>query len=273
MEKICIIIRVYNRIEDLKYCLAIIRETWSSYEYFIIITANGRSDGYVIDQATIDLADSVIETRHNIGHFSGNSQLLLAATPHIPQDCAFTIILESDTWLYGDELIKEYIQRLTKEGAVWASAQFFRYVLNLATDFAILKTQLIKDMPELFEFTHTPEYYIGELLTSKGLKYLYIKELMPVNLPRYVKKYPFAPTGRFFAFAQGKMVTHHIELLKEGMAEKKFYFNVVSGERYFDVPDRYPAWLTLLSSKFFSGLSALVPYKGWFIKRKKISVL
>ena len=270
MEKVCIIIRVYNRTEDLKYCVSIIRDTWKSHNYFVIVVANGRKDGYVINEDTAGRSDLLIETGNNIGHFTGNSQLLLAAVPHIPADCAFTIILEADTWFFGDDLVAKYIHQMKKENAIWASAQFFRYVLNLATDFAIIKTALIRKMPEVFAFSQTPEYYIGNFLMDRGLKFIYIKELMPVSLPRYARKYPFAPTGRFFVFPNGRMVSHHVEHLKNGMAEKKFYFNAVAGRRYFDVPDKYPSWLILAFLRLLSSLSVLMPYKSWFIKRKNL---
>ena len=113
--------------------------------------------------------------------------------------------------------------------------------LNLATDFAIVKTSFVKEHPQVFTFNITPEYYVAQFLKNNGFKFIYIKENMPVNLPRYIRRYPFAPTGRFFVFPKGKMVTHHIESLKDGMNEKKIFFNMIAGKDYFELPYKRPA--------------------------------
>jgi len=268
MSKICVLIRVYNRVEDLKDCVDIIRDTWKSFDYYIMIVTNGEGDGYIIDGDSKSKADKVINLTENVGHFNGNSQLLLDGLQHIPDECEYTIILEADTWLYGDELIKKYISQLAKKNAVWASAQFFRFIRNLATDFAIIKTSFIKAHPEIFKFEQTPEYFVANYLKQNAHKFIYINENMPVNLPRYIRKYPFAPTGRFFLFPAGKMVTHHIESLKNGMDEKKFYFNVAANKRYFDVPNIRPIYLTRALLKAWVALTAVIPYKSWFIKQK-----
>lgn len=267
--KICVIIRVYNRLEDLKYCVSIIRDTWKSNNYFIIIAFNGAEDGYTIDDATLAGINLLIHVKNNVGHFSGNSQLLLAALPSIPRDCDYTIILEADTWIYEDAIIKKYVGLLEKHNAVWASAQFFRYVRNLATDFAIIKTAFVLKEPDVWKFDKTPEYYVANYISKKRYQFIYITELMPVNLPRYVKRYPFAPGGRFFCFPEGKMVTHHIETLKNGMDEKKFYFNLVAARKYFTVPDLMPRNMTKRLLKLWMFLSVFIPYKGWFVREKE----
>lgn len=269
MKRVCVLIRVYNRVDDLRYCINIIRDTWKLNDYYILVIFNGEEDGYVISQETRQQADLLLTIKSNTGHFSGNSQLLLAGLPHIPDDCDYTLILEADTWLYGDGLIEKYIVQLRQQNAVWASAQFFRYVLNLATDFALVKTAFVKAHPDVFRFKQTPEYYIANFLTDNGFKFIYIHENMPVNLPRYIKRYPFAPTGRFFLFPHAKMVTHHIEALKNGMKEKKADFNAVAQARYFDIDAPRPPALTRIGIRLSMALSALLPYSGWIVKRKK----
>jgi len=269
MDKVCVLIRVYNRVEDLKYCLEIIRASWKLNEYHVIVIANGEKDGYIIEEDCKKNVDQLISLPTNTGHFTGNSQLLLEGLNFIPDDCAYTIILEADTWLYGDEIVSKYIKKLKDENAVWASAQFFSYVSNLATDFAIVNTSFVKTHPEIFTFSGTPEYYVANYLNKHNQKFIYIKELMPINTPRYIHKFPYAPTGRFFAFPDGKMVTHHIESLKRGMDEKKFHFNVVADTNYFKVDNQRSYYWTRLKMRLFMALSYLFPYKGWFIREKK----
>jgi glycosyltransferase involved in cell wall biosynthesis len=268
-NKVCVIIRVYNRVEDLKYCVDIIRDTWKSNDYYVVVVSNGEKDGYIISDDCKNKIDVFVNLTNNVGHFQGNSQLLLEGLKYIPEDCKFTIILEADTWLYGDALIEKYIEKLEKTNAVWASAQFFRYIENLATDIALVNSSFVKEHKKIFTFSGTPEYYVANYLNDNGFKYIYINENMPINMPRYMRKYPFAPTGRFFSFEKSKMVTHHIESLKGGMEEKKFYFNVVAKTKYFNCENnRSHKWIRM-QMRIFAAFSYLLPYKSWFIKGKK----
>ena len=273
MNKICVLIRVFNRTKDLKYCIDIIRDTWKSNNYFIIVVFNGREDGYSIDDSSFNKIDLLLEIKNNIGHFSGNSQLLLEGLSYIPKDCEYTLILEADTWMHGDELINKYIKKLKDKNAVWASAQFFRYVKNLATDFAIINNEFLKTHREIFIFSGTPEYYVANYLDDRGLKYLYITENMPINLPKYIRKYPYAPVGRFFSFEKSKMVTHHIEVIDGGMNQKKLDFNMVSNTNYFEVENNISNQSSLFGLRLFKALSLFIPYKGWFIKKKSSDLM
>jgi len=273
MYKVCVLIRVYNRIEDLKYCIKIIRDTWKLNDYYVLVIANGTNDGYIIDEETKGKIDKLIEIENNIGHYNGNSQLLLEGLKHIPDSCDYTLLLEADTWTYGDELVSTYIGKLQEEGAVWASAQWYNYFLTLATDYVITKTQFIKNEPKVLTFVGPPEYYVARFLKDNNYRFIYIKENMPINLPRYVKKYPFAPTGRFFSFPESKMVTHHVEVVNGGMERKKYDFNVVANTNYFDLS--YPKSYSLQHLKLKTAimLSYLFPYKSWIIKSKDIKII
>ena len=272
MNKVCVLIRVYNRTEDLQHCVEIIRDTWKLNNYYLLVVSNGVNDGYKIDYETETKVDCLIQLDSNVGHFNGNSQLLLEGLKFIPGDTKYTIILEADTWIYGDKLVDKYIKKLERENAVWASAQFFRYVLNLATDFAIINNDFIKSNQKIFTFSGTPEYYVAQYLLNNHYKFVYITENMPVNLPKYIKRYPYAPTGRFFSFLESKMVTHHTEELKGGMEDKKFEFNAVSRTNYFKLDSKRSYRATRFALWFFSALSLLIPYKGWFVKSKNIGL-
>lgn len=267
MKKLCIIIRVYNRVEDLGYCIDIIRDTWKQFEYYIIIVANGSGKGFIVDESVKAKADKFVNLEVNAGHFKGNSQLLTEGLPHIPADCSYTVLLEADTWIYGDELVKKYTEKLAADGAVWASAQFFSYALNVATDFAIADSPFIKLHPGVVTFEGMPEYYVARFMHSRGFKFIHIKEISPVNLPKYIRRYPFAPTGRFNIFPKAKIVTHHIEDLPGGMEQKKAYFNAVSGVQYFEVAKKIPAKMLRLKFKIAETFFYILPHKGWFVKK------
>ena len=49
MKKITVLIRVYNRLEDLEVCLELIRKNWKRNDYEIIAVSNGRTKGYILN--------------------------------------------------------------------------------------------------------------------------------------------------------------------------------------------------------------------------------
>lgn len=271
MKKVAIIIRVYDRLEDLTNNLRIIIDTWSRYDYYIIVVSNGYNDGYIIDQFDHQFIDKLIVLESNSGHKKGNSQLLMEGIKYIPDDCLYTIILEADTWIYGDRLINTYIGELNEQkDKVWASADWYDKQYGLATDFAIIKTRYIKDNPNLFDFEQFPECYISNFLRDTKVGYIWIEENMPVHVPSYVPKYPYVNNSkekRFYLFPYSKMVTHHIEYLKKGMEQKKRYFNIVSKSDYFsDVTTKKRKW-NLIKMKFWISLSLYFPKKSWVCKK------
>ena len=121
MKKICIVLRVYNRIEDIELNLEIIRNTWKKNEYYIIVTCNGKSNDYNLTDKIYQNADFVLEIDNNLGHLKGSSQLLLESIKLIPDDCKYTILLEADTWIFSDNLIDEYVNKLDSQNAIWAT--------------------------------------------------------------------------------------------------------------------------------------------------------
>ena len=95
---------------------------------------------------------------------------------------------------------------------------------------------------------------------------------MPVLLPSYIKKYPFAPQGRFFIFPKSKMLTHHIELLKHGMEEKQAYFNLLSKSSFFSTPIKYSK-LKLLQIKLMFAIQYLFVRRTWYSRRSHLNQL
>ena len=145
MRKIAILIRVYDRIEDLENNLKIIVGTWLCNDYYIIVVSNGYNNGYVINKDSLQYIDKLVVLDENAGHKKGNSQLLLEGMKYIPHDCEFTVILEADTWVYKDYTIQQYIKEMSEdEKIVWASADWYDKQYGLATDIAIIKTKYKK---------------------------------------------------------------------------------------------------------------------------------
>lgn len=269
--KIAVLIRVYDRVEDLKYNLQIIRQTWTKFDYHIIVVSNGYPDGYKIKPESLSLIDSFVSLQQNAGHKKGNSQLLIEGIKSIPVDCNFTIILEADTWLYTDKIIEQYVEFLEEApNVVWASADWYDKDYALATDFAVIKSSFIKHNPKLFDFELYPESYIANFLRDQNVGFKWITENMPVHVPSYIPKYPYindSSQRRFYVFPKSRMVTHHVEFVKGGMSQKKRYFNIVADIDFFeDQPVSCKKW-ERFKMKFWIGLSSLFIKKSWFKKK------
>ena len=276
MRKVAVLIRVYNRVEDLKYNLQIIVDTWLRNDYYVIVVSNGYNEKYFIDDESKSLIDKLVILDDNSGHRKGNSQLLLEGIKYIPDDCSYTIILEADTWLYRDTLIRDYMDEMDEQkDVVWASADWYDKQYGLATDFAIIKTQYIKDNPKLFDFDLYPECYISNYLRDTNAKYIWITENMPVHVPSYVFKYPYVNNSkerRFYVFPKARIVTHHVEYLKGGMEQKKRYFNIVAKTNYFEDNSVNGKRWRFLVMKLWIGWSKLFIKKSWFCKKKYMEI-
>lgn len=270
MKKVCVLIRVYDRTEDLLYNLEIIRDTWKSHQYDVYVVSNGINNGYIIPEKAYGLANSIIDLKENAGHLKGNSQLLMEGMRQIdirPYD--YLIILEADTWLYTDKLISKYIEKLEESDAVWASARWYDKLYSLATDLAIIKASFIEHNHGIFDFTTFPECYVCNYLEEHHKKYILIKENMIVNTPSYIKSMPFAPAGRFFCFPESKMVTHHTELLKGGMHTKKKHLNAIAGCNYFKDAslNRISRGMMKMLMRLSQLINKCVVRKSWYSKR------
>lgn len=270
--KIAVLIRVYDRIEDLKYNLRIISDTWKENDYYIIVVSNGKNNGYEIPAESLSFIDKLVVLEENAGHRKGNSQLLMEGMKYIPEDCLYTVILEADTWMYKDGLISKYVRLLSDNGKkVWASADWYDKYYALATDFAIIKTAYIQKNPGIFDFELFPECHISNFLRNTDAGYIWIKENMPVHVPSYIRyAYPYVPNikeGRFYVFPKSSTVTHHIEYLKGGMNRKKFYFNVLADHNYFsDIDTPFKAW-NRFKMRFWIGLSKCLIKRSWYSKK------
>lgn len=269
--KVAVLIRVYDRIEDLKYNLQIICDTWTENDYYIIVVSNGQSNGFIIPEESLSRIDKTVILEHNAGHRKGNSQLLMEGIKYIPGDCDFTLILEADTWMYQDTLISKYIKLLSDSEAVWASADWYDKYHALATDIALIKTDYLRSNPGIFDFELFPECHIANFLRDTNDGYIWIRENMPVHIPSYIiYKYPYVPNlkeKRFYVFPKSKMVTHHIEYLKKGIHKKKQYFNIVADTDYFqDAKTGNKSW-ERFKMRFWINLSKCFLKRSWYSKK------
>lgn len=234
--KILILFRVYDRTEDLKINLHIIKDTWKSFSYDIVVVSNGISKGYFLDQEVYSNSTNVITLKENAGHLLGNSQLLKEGVRFVNlENYSHVIILEADTWIYGDSIVSKYVNLMNSKGYDWASARWYDRFISLATDFAIVNSSYLKMNTDIFDFIFFPECHVANYLRDHGGKFVLIKENMQTLIPSYIHfKWPYSRKGRFNCFPKSKMVTHHIEDYAGGMKRKKRDFNCLAGFQYFD---------------------------------------
>lgn len=274
MKNIVVIIRVFDRIEDLSYNLDIINRTWKSNTYETIVVSNGVQYGYKLNQDLVGRVNNVIELQYNAGHLKGSSQLLTEGIKII-DFCHYdyVVILEADTWIYGDSIVEKYISKMKRNKAVWASARWYDRFCSLATDFAIIDAKWLRNNKEIFDFTYFPECHMANYLNEHNSKYVYIKENMQTLIPSYIHfEWPYSRKGRFNCFPKGKMVTHHVEDYDTGFVIKKQEFNAIVGFRYFkDVPEIYLFW-TKMRMKFSHFIQSVLPKRSWFGKRSYLNI-
>ncbi|MEE8484917.1 MAG: hypothetical protein V3S46_09995 [Nitrospinota bacterium] len=269
-----VILRLYNRVADCVVNVDLISRLWKSNDYYIIVVSNGCSEGFCFPN-DVKFDGEIVKLQENLGHFKGNSQLLTEGAKHIPDECEYAVLLESDTWLMDDGLINKYIGKLDgEEKKVWASANWIDKYHSLATDFAIVKTSFIKENPGVFGFDGgaKPEISVYNYISDNGFGFYEIDELYPVHLPKII---PFGPQvygKRRKAFPRGPMVTHHLENIGNSIERKKALANMTCGKKVFDTEGRkskiqlrhYRAYLIL-----FQRLLRLAPKSRWFKGRKK----
>lgn len=271
-QNIAIIIRVFDRISDLDFCINAIKTFWQHNNYYIIVISNGKKQGYNISNFSKSHVDKYIELPENAGHLHGNSQLLLEGIKHIPADCKYSIILEADTWIFQDNLIKKYTQIMEKSKIVWASSEWIEKYYTLGLDFAIIDSSFIINNSEIFNFTVHAEAFIYNYLEKYKFKNIYIKENMPVHIPSFLRKFYNPSGGRFRAFLKSKMVTHHIEDLKNGIAEKQEIANAILGYRHFNVGSENDMKKIRCELKVINFLLPFIPKSKWFKKKRRRNI-
>lgn len=268
-KKVSVIIRVYDRIDDLEKNLFIISKLWSHHDYHVTVVFNGQEAGYTLTDNIKNSCSDIINLEKNAGHLKGNSQLILEALHHQQAGSDYTILLEADTWLMGDELIDRYIQKLDSSEYVWASSEWVEARWSLGLDFILLKSPFFKEHGSaLFTFEKRPEMSICEEMLEQNYPFTYITELMPVHRPSMIKSLYNADSGRIRLFPRAKMLTHHIETLEGAMQRKLYLADVCYGKPFFTSTPPYKLLLHQLGYRLLELLLRLTPRYSWFKKKR-----
>jgi len=266
---ISVIIRVFNRLDDLKICLETIRKHWLGANYFVIVVGNGKAFGHQIESSTQQLADKCIQLESNAGHLKGNSQLLQEGLKHLPDNSDFNVILEADTWIFSDAVILKYAEKLKSEKMVWASANWIEKYHSLALDFALIDSSFLKNNPQIFDFTVHAESFVSNYLRHSNNKYCYITECMPVHIPSFMRRFYNPFKGRMRSFTAPQMVTHHIEDLPNGMEDKKLQANIMLNRVEFPSNQSSNFKIAHLKLKIIEFLMKITPRSRWIKAQKE----
>lgn len=267
MARLCVVLRVHQRMEDLAILVDLISRHWTLPRHLLVVS-NGAAAGHRVPDSVIRAADRVVELDHNAGHIGGNAQLLQAAVPLIPGDCPVTLLLEADTWLFDDRMLRPYLDLLEAGRADWASAHWLDRWHSQALDLALVRSAVLRAHPELLEYTKHAECHVANRLDALGLVRLPIAELMPVHIPALMRRFWNRWGGRFRCFPEGPVVSHHTEDLPGGMARKLAEANRTLGREEFPglPPEDWAAARRRI--RRLRALARLVPRSAW-VKGKK----
>ena len=268
-KKVSVIIRVYDRIDDLSHNLHIISQLWTKHDYHITVVFNGQEAGYELTEEITANASHIINLEQNAGHLKGNSQLILEAHKQQTKESDFTILLEADTWLMNDTLIDTYIHRLSSSDAVWASSEWVEARWSLGLDFILMKSSFFQQEGlTLFNFEKRPEMSICETLLEKQFSFIYITELMPVHRPSLIKSIYNADGGRIRLFPRAYTLTHHIEDLKGGMAEKLYLADIMRTKPFFTMSTPSDLLIQNVKYRLIEFILRITPRSTWFKKKR-----
>jgi len=255
--------------DDLKICVNAVNKYWTGFEKEIVVVSNGSSMGYHVSDEIRSAVDKTIELKENAGHQKGNSQLLTEGIRHVSPDCKYVVLLEADTWVFGNEIIEKYTGIMEEKNIMWASSEWIERYYSLGLDFAIVNAKFLKENPEILNFETHSELWVCHYLLEKEAAFVYIKENMPTHIPKSLRKFyePFG--GRFRSFPGSKMVTHHTEDLQGGMEEKKLMANICLNRNEFNVNIQKNIQLEHLKLKLVFLLQSFFPRSKWLRSKKK----
>lgn len=179
--KIGVLIYTYNRIDDAKINMEIIRNVWARTKLFsdIIIAHcyNGNKKWYPKKY----LEDDLIRIS-NSGHFQGASELIDAGIKKIKhrfRNLEYVIVLAADTWLMKPNYIFNILIKMREKELYWATCAWGRKGMNK-----------IEDVGAAIDF------FIIDVKWAKKYK------MFPLNYKKFKEKY-----GELFLYHKGQNIS------------------------------------------------------------------
>jgi len=159
--KIALIINTFNRLEDARIQMKLVRDFWPQEKLLRAVTIyhlyNGKKSWYPQKY----LEDFLIRTR-NPGHYQGAALLIdlgikVALEAKVKFD--YLMVTSADVWLIKPAVLAQLLRQMTAERFLLASSRWF-FQKALATEFFIIQPQ-------------------------------FAKKIFPLNLPLFEKVHPF----------------------------------------------------------------------------------
>ena len=233
--KISVIIYTYNRIEDAKINMEIIRNLWSKskrLEIKIVHCFNGQKLWYKKKYLENDLV-----RLKNSGHFQGAAELIDSGVKVVEKkykDTDYVIFLASDTWLIKPAYLERILTRMKSENKYLASCPWGLPEYNnlrdvgIAVDFFILNYQWAKKYKmfpvdygnffnkyfELFSY-QGQNISLEKLMLGRFIQAVFREKRINVGLRQYAYQ-------KFLNLADRNPVHTHVD--KDGYWIRKMYW-------------------------------------------------
>jgi hypothetical protein len=234
MKKIGVLIYTYNRVDDARINMEIIRNVWEKSKHFedveIVHAFNGKKKWY-----SKKYLENKLVAIKNSWHFQGAADLIDAGMRKFKEDVDYVIVLASDTWLIDPAYVKNLLEKMAKEKLYLATCSWGLPERNdlrdvgMAVDFFIVDLKWAKKYG-MFPLNYGEFYkkYADLILYQSGGTVMFEK----VVLTRFVKavgrEWGLSGSTRKRAF--GKMLILkdrepvHSRIRKDGLWVRKMYW-------------------------------------------------
>lgn len=244
--KIGVVIYTYDRVDDVKINMEIIRSLWSKLPIFSDATIVHAYDGQKSWYSKKYLENFLVRMK-NPGHFQGASDLIDAGMKILIQkkDIDYAVVLAADTWLLNPEYIANAIGRMREKDLYLATCPWGLPNRNdirdvgVATDFFCLDIKWARKY-KLFPLRYK-EFYkkYGEYLLYKSGSNLMLEKLMLMRFMQATKRmicsdnlYKAVAKEKIYWFSDREPIHSHIN--KRGLWVRKMRWDKIGLETSHD---------------------------------------
>jgi hypothetical protein len=236
--KIGVLLYTYNRTDDAKINLEIIRNVWSRNELLKNVTVVHSYNGQREWCPEKYLEDELLYL-DNPGHFAGAELLINEGIECFSKkysDIDYVIVLASDTWLVKPEYIEKVIKQMKNEQKYMATCPWGTteknnmWSIGMAMDFAIFDLKWSTKY-SLFpiKYTEFKEKY-SEIFDYKN-ETIYPERVLAIRFKQAIIKSVNIPSDNLIT----KVATEHIYRMKERepVHDEKTWFGIKKGRKMY----------------------------------------
>ncbi len=233
MKNIGVLIYTYNRTDDARINMDIIRNVWEKPKHFedikIIHTFNGEKNWYAKKYLENDLV-----TLENSWHFQGASDLIDAGIKTFQKkykNIDYVIVLASDTWLIKPDYVEKILRKMKENNLYLATCPWG-----------------LPERNEIRDFGMAVDFFVLDLKWATKYK------MFPINYGDFFKKYE-----ELFLYQKGGNV-----MLEKLLYAK--YLKAVSNEENYGGVARKTAIQKLLNLKDRIPVHSHIDENGYWIR-------